>query len=153
MATKELLQKVVTTLRDDTTFKSLTGSTWNGTSGDPRIYLEDPPEDIIATLDSKAAFCVTNLITAGELPYDGVRPDGLPDHFFSISIFSKTNSICYDVLDAINNLLDEKTLSTTSYTILWSRRGRLVPDKFDMTSGARIYCLHINYRFSWIVTR
>ncbi|MEW6613944.1 MAG: hypothetical protein AB1401_00510 [Thermodesulfobacteriota bacterium] len=123
---KDFLYKLI---RNDATFKSLTGAD----SKDPRIYFFYPPDDVVVS-DEKPCYVTYYLGAGAGLPDPHVNSVQRPDEVYTFDIWGKDIDVIEDVFERIDALFFETNrFETSGYRILRASRERQndLPDPDD----------------------
>lgn len=133
---KEIRVLVYETIRDDATFKALTGAI----ASDPRIFWQFTPQKVQVT-DSRHTYIV--YFRAGTVTtVDKVDVAGREDQVYTIEIYSKTPQGCDDVADRLVDMFRDRQFATNTYSVLRTYANVLGSPIFD--DGRELYTLSVN---------
>lgn len=140
---KEIRKLVYQIIRDDATFKILTGAT----ASDPRIFWQFTPQKVNVT-DSRHTYVV--YFRSGTISTtDKVNEAGREDQVYTIEIYSKTSDGCDDVADRLVDMFRDKQYTTATYSVLRTYANVLGSPIFD--DGRELYTLDVNLYCTKIV--
>lgn len=140
---KEIRVLVFETIKDDSTFKTLTGAT----ASDPRIFWQFTPQRVNVT-SSRHTYAV--YYRSGTISTtDKVDVAGREDQVYTVEIYSKTPEGCDDVADRLVDIFRDRQFTTNTYSVLRTYAAVLGSPIFD--DGRELYTLDVNLYCTKIV--
>jgi len=134
-----LIKDVYDTIKNDATFKTLTGAT----ASDPRLYYAYPWEQKLLSSTQKAY--VTYYTMMSTIPPDAVHVVQEPDRMFILDVWSNDVNQAVLVEERLVNLLHSKSFNSTDYLAVVMR----FEGSNDATEGdIKGVTAHINMRFT-----
>jgi hypothetical protein len=136
----ELSILIYTTVKDDATFKTLTGAD----SSDPRVYYAFPWEQR-AISRGKPAYITWYVGPSGGVPEDGVAVVQIPDQTFIFDIWSRSPDQARAVEERLMQVLHSQFFTTTNYRTAYltlDGRNEMAEEEISGTGT------HINLRFN-----
>lgn len=140
----EIKDSIYSTVINDATFISLTGST----ASDRRLYFFFPPKQVNESLP-----WVTYNFSSGGIDADEIGCQQIPDRILNLDIFATNARLISDIFTRFIELFDKQELNTTSYRIMiirYQADNDLVERKDNLST---LYHKNITFNMSTVLEK